>query len=123
MLETSEFFQLVPPRPTLGVVAGSLPCSFYRLQRQKYFIAFNKTNIQLTNNSSPFQTGKDFDIACWFAKAEQNHPASPIRKHIPNRESNDAKGQHLDDGETGETGSIEQCRENIASRTFIDDWL
>ena len=30
------------------------------------------------------------------AKAEPNHPASPIRKSITNREANDAIEQHLD---------------------------
>ena len=30
------------------------------------------------------------------AKAEPNHPASPIGKNITNSEANDTKGQHLD---------------------------
>ncbi len=30
------------------------------------------------------------------ATAEPNHPASPIRKRIPNHEANDAIEQHLD---------------------------
>ena len=30
------------------------------------------------------------------AKAEPNHPASPIGENITNREANDTKGQHLD---------------------------
>ena len=72
--------------------------------RREVPVVARTTGIHPLTEEFPGRVDSDFRKDCkqedqrdgLAAKAEPNHPASPIGKNITNREANDTKGQHLD---------------------------